>query len=100
MATPIARLKAICDALIDGAATTAQVTALADAYVHITSDQELADTFNTTRDALTNAQKAQVAVQHMRREARTHLRYAAEQKAGADAADSIRQAGDTAEGGL
>lgn len=100
MATPIARLKAIADALIDGAATNDQVAKLADAYVYATDNQQLMDAFGTTRDQLTNSQKAMVAVEHMRREARRALRYAAEQKAQTDASGAIRAAGDAAEGGL
>lgn len=64
MATYPQRLQSLGNALVDGVATTGQLTALADAFVAETDDEDIAAKFpGATRETLTDAQKAAIAVE-------------------------------------
>jgi orotidine-5'-phosphate decarboxylase len=92
MATPLQRFTAICDALVDGTATVAQRTALADAFVYEADrDGTLALLFpGVPAASLTDSQKAAVAVakyvQHSRAVWRAMRQAASVQAAAAEVA--------------
>lgn len=67
-ATPVQRQTAIVNALIDGTATNQQLTAVADAFVASLTDAQCSAQFGHACAALTNAEKATVVVQTIRRD--------------------------------
>ncbi len=100
MATIPARFTSLCNALVDGTATVAQQTAIANGYVWQVSDDELMELFGVARAALTNAQKAQIGFRGIAREVKRNVRAAAEQVQAASNDAAITSAGDAAVAGL
>lgn len=98
MATPIERALMYGRALLNVEPSAEQLLAIADAYAFKASQQEIEDAFGVPYEQLTDEQKAIVLLESLKREAQSHMRYAAEQKAVALAAPAIRAAGDAAAG--
>lgn len=92
MATPIERLTAIVQGMLDAVPSANQLTKVADAYVTLASAEEIQAKFNKTKVQLTNSERARVAVESMHRETRYRLREAGEVQGRLDAEAAIAAA--------
>lgn len=72
--THIQRLDSILTGMLDVAPTNAQTLKVADAFVSVLSDSEILAQFGVARGALTNPQKAQIAVTGIRNEIKAKVR--------------------------
>lgn len=97
MATPIERIIMFARSVLDAEPTEQQLRAIADAYASRAPADEIMEAFGKPYEELSDDEKSLVLLEMLRREARAHLRYAAEQKASAELSAMVRQAGDAAE---
>lgn len=97
MPTPIERVVAYTNALLGYEASETQIRVIADAYAFKASSIEIEEYFGTTYENLNDEQKCIVLLEMLKREAKTHIRYAAEQKTMAQVAITVSQAGNVAE---
>lgn len=104
MATPIQRITAIVDALLDATATSAQLTTVGDGYVNYVSDEYVMDNYGKAKADLTNSERAHIAVTVMRQQVKTFLKASNAAKirrdAEAQAEADVAAAGDDVAGGL